>query len=179
MGQRRLFKLGGHKFKMFSKIREFLKNKIIKTVEDPAPVKEFGTYGRLEIPELKIAIPVNLSNGNAQKVVDARNSAVYIKWPFQEVIVDHVSQGCFWNLNLVQPGHTKANIIFENGDHFSLICTQIQTGHIIIENGKNKLYDEKWDPFRKQNAGGWVIYTCKGFRHGNIQDITLTYWRRK
>lgn len=164
---------------MWEWLKTLLRNNIVRTVEDPIPVKEFGTYGRLEIPELRIAIPLNASHGgDAQKIVDARNSAAFIKWRYQEVIADHVSQGNFKNLILARPGNTKAYILYADGGRAPLLCTQTQTGHIRIEDGKNKLFDESWAPFDKQNAGGIVIYTCKGLRKGNVQDVTLTYWRK-
>ena len=164
---------------MFEWLKRILRNRIITTAADPVPSKAYGSYGRLEIPDLKIGVPLYASNGNnSQKIVDDRNSAAFIRWHYQEVIADHVSQSNFKNLIMAKPGVTRAHLLFADGSITTLICTQIQTGHIVITDGKNKMYDEQWAPFDKQNAGGFVIYTCKGLRKGNVQDVTLTYWSK-
>ena len=62
----------------------------------------YGTYGRLEIPDLNISIPLNgIELGPAQKVIDLEDSAIYLKWPNQVVIADHCHQANFSNLNSI------------------------------------------------------------------------------
>ena len=61
----------------------------------PKP-KTYGTYGRLEIPELQISVPVyKTENGNAQAICDKKDSAVYLNWGNQFAIVDHCDQANF------------------------------------------------------------------------------------
>ena len=58
--------------KFFKKIVQYFK---------PAPQpKIYGTHGRVEIPSLSISLPLYEASTDAQKIVDDKNSAAFIKW---------------------------------------------------------------------------------------------------
>ena len=116
--------------------------------------------------------------GTAQRIVDKKRSAAFIRWQYQNVIADHVGEQNFSNLTRAVPGVTVAIIEYENGNRERYYCIKNQVGHIRIENGKNKMYDSQWNYAGTQNVGGLAIYTCRGIRKGDIQDVTLTYWKR-
>ena len=88
-----------------------LKSIIYRSFKAIARPKIYGTYGRLEIPDLKISVPVyKAQGGNQQKLCDDINSAVCLNWGNQIAIADHCDQGHFSNLNNVKVGITIATI---------------------------------------------------------------------
>lgn len=138
--------------------------------------KVYGTYGRLEIPELQISVPVyKTQNGNSQKLCDDENSAVYLNWGNQFAIVDHCHQSNFSNLNKVKVGITTA-IVDQKTSQKKYRCIKSQIGHIRISSGGNRLFDENWVPAYGQNPGGMTIYTCTTKSAPDVQDVRLTYW---
>ena len=138
-------------------------------------VKTYGTHGRIEIPALKIRFPVyEAANGNAQKIVDDKNSAAYINWHTQIAIVDHSGQDGFERLAKAQPGVTTGHIDFQNRTE-RILCVKKQIGHILLGE-KNKLVDANWQP--ADSHGGVVMYTCIKKSASNIMDVWLTYWKR-
>lgn len=139
----------------------------------------YGSHGRLEIPTLNISIPLYEASGStSQKVVDDQDSAAFIRYGTQNIIADHVSQANFSNLIKSRPGKTVANITYEDGTSEKYLCMVSQIGHIKPgENNKNNhMFDWRWTPIRGKNPGGLTIYTCMGYAHDGIQDVTITYW---
>ena len=137
------------------------------------------SYGTLKIPSLLISVPLYevTSNLSAQDIVDAFNSAVFMKYGNQYLIADHVSQGKFWNLIKCKSGKTKAKIISQDGTVKNYICVVNQQGFLIVKKESNRLYDWKWESVIDKNPNGLVIYTCQGLKKDNIQNVTLTYWK--
>lgn len=43
--------------------------------------KIYGDNGRIEIPDLKISLPLYKGNDNPQEVVDKKNAAAFLEWP--------------------------------------------------------------------------------------------------
>lgn len=137
----------------------------------------YGTYGRLEIPDLNISIPLNgIELGPAQKVIDLEDSAIYLKWPNQVVIADHCHQANFSNLNKAIPGHTKAYIATDPENKKWLVCCKTQVGHIKIGEKSNALFDHDWIPVYQNNSSGFTMYTCIQKSAPDVMDVRLTYW---
>lgn len=146
----------------------------------PEPEKEivYGTYGRLEIPDLSISIPLNgVESGSAQQVIDMEDSAVYLNWPNQTVIADHCHQANFSNLNRAIQGHTKAFIASDPDSKKWLVCCKTQVGHIRIGEKSNSLFDHDWNPVYHSNSGGLTMYTCIEKSAPDVMDVRLTYWK--
>ena len=158
-----------------------MKRLFSKTIvsEDPVPDKMLGSYGRLEIPDLSISVPLYSAEGkDAQKIVDATNSAAIFGLGKQTVIADHVHQSNFQNLIRVQPGKTKAFVRTTDGKKQSYICILSQLGHIQKSEVGNRLYDWEGTPARDKNENGLTIYTCLGPSVDDIQKVTITYWKK-
>jgi len=158
-----------------------IKEKLISKKNEVVQQKKvvYGNHGRLLIPSLKIDVPLyEGAKGTAQRIVDAKRSAAFIRWTNQNVIADHVSEENFCNLPKSVPGNTTAVIEYQNGTRENYFCVRIQTGYIQNENGINRLYDRDGIRVNTQNSGGLTIYTCQGTPKGNRQYVTLTYWRR-
>ena len=151
----------------------------VESASESEPEEEivYGTYGRLEIPDLNISVPLyGVESGSAQQVVDLEDSAAYLKWPEQITIVDHCQQGNFANLNKAIPGQTKAFIV-EPDLKKTYVCYQTQIGHIKIGTTSNVLFDKDWIPVYKSNAGGLTMYTCIEKSSQNVMDVRVTYWK--
>ena len=141
-----------------------------------SPRKE-GTHGRLEIPELSISVPLYDANGcDSQKIVDAQDSAVLMRWGNQFAIADHNDQANFKNLSDAEPGKTTAMI--RQGKNLQRYrCIKTQVGHITISENGNRIFDQDWKPVYQQAFGGLCIYTCLNKSAPNVMDIRLTYWQ--
>ena len=135
--------------------------------------KIYGDHGRIEIPDLKISLPLYKGNDNPQEVVDKKNAAAFLEWPDQNVIVDHTGQDGFERLASAVPLQTTAYIDFGTKKE-KYICTKKQIGHLLLGD-KNKIRDANY-VFPK--SPGLIIYTCKGLSQPNVMDIWLTYWKR-
>ena len=141
-----------------------------------SPIKKYGTYGRLEIPELSISVPVyKAENGNQQKLCDDINSAVCLNWGSSIAIVDHCDQANFSNLNYVKVGQTVATVDQETSQK-QYRCIRSQVGHLKIQPSGNRLYDSSWTPVYNLNPGGLTIYTCLHKSAADVMDVRLTYW---
>lgn len=159
----------------------FLKPLMTKTIvnEDPVPEKTLGSYGRLEIPDLSISVPLySVGNKSAQKIVDDPDSAAIFGLGKQMVIADHVHQSNFGNLIRVQPGRTKAYVLTVDGQQAIYICMLSQLGHIQLSETGNRLYDWEGIPAKEKNPDGLAIYTCLGSASNGVQNVTLTYWKK-
>ena len=140
--------------------------------------KVYGNIGRLEIPELNISVPVyDTKTGSAKSIIDAKNSAVYLRWFTQHAIADHSDHANFSNLNRVRVGHTVLYI--DNGmTQKKYVCVKSQVGHIKIDGPMgNEIYDANWELAYSQNQGGLCLYTCMTRSAPNIMDVRLTYWQ--
>ena len=160
------------------KIKEWFFRPVTVSSTKPYISIQYGTHGMIDIPELGIMMPLYTATNDAQKVVDAANSAAFFHLGQQDVIADHVSSGKFANLIKSRPGRTTAYIRYENLTVESYLCVASQFGHIKKSASGNKLFNWQWEPATDKNPGGLTIYTCLGFAHGDIQDVTLTYWKR-
>lgn len=138
------------------------------------PIKIYGTHGRIEIPSLRISIPLYNTNGNAQEIVDKKNSAAYIQWKNQAAIVDHSGQDGFERLAKAIPNSTIA-YIDQNGKREKYLCVKKQIGHIKLGN-KNQLVDANWKSADSNN--GLVMYTCIKKSASDIMDVWLIYWKK-
>lgn len=164
---------------VWDKLKSLLSTSSPTTPEVKPKEKKYGTHGRLEIPELSIEMPLYDAKGvNAQSIVDAADSAAIFQHGSQTMIADHVSQGMFANLINCRPGKTKAYIRYQEGRSEEYLCHVSQYAHIHMIGTGNVLLDWRDDPVSSKNPGGLSIYTCLGFRHGDIQDVTLTYWKK-
>ena len=153
---------------IFKKIKAYIQS------FPPLP-KVYGTHGRIEIPNLKISLPLYDAKGDAQTIVDRKNAAAFIKWSNQDVIADHSGQDGFERLEFATPGNTLAFIVYNNGKPSeTYICTQKQIGHILMGT-KNKLVDAKNVP---PQSNGLIMYTCIHESAINIMDVWLTYWKK-
>jgi len=132
-------------------------------------LKKKGTHGRIEIPSLRIGVPLYNSNGNAQKIVDNKKSAVFLEWEDQIAIADHSGQDGFERLANAIPYQTLAYIDYKGKEYY--LCTKKQVGHIV----NDRIYDSKWEHAK---SGGLVIYTCIGKSAEDVMDAWLTYWKR-
>lgn len=132
-------------------------------------LKKKGTHGRIEIPSLRIGVPLYDSNRNAQEIVDAKNSAVFLEWKNQVAIADHSGQDGFERLAKAIPYKTIACINYKSKEYY--LCTKKQVGHIV----SSKIYDFNWQNVK---SDGLVIYTCIGKSAGDTMDVWLTYWKR-
>ncbi len=142
-----------------------------------AKPKTYGTYGRLEIPELQISVPVyKTENGNAQAICDKKDSAVYLNWGNQFAIVDHCDQANFSNLNRVRVGLTMATVDLQTSKK-QYRCVKSQIGHLRISNTGNRLFDKNWVPAYDQNPNGLTMYTCMHKSAADVMDVRLTYWQ--
>ena len=154
-----------------------LKAIIYKSFKAIVRPKIYGTYGRLEIPDLKISVPVyKAQGGNSQKLCDDINSAVCLNWGNQIAIADHCDQGHFSNLNNVKVGITIATIDLQTSQK-QYRCIKSQIGHIRISKEGNRIFDANWLPVYSQNPGGMTIYTCINKSQVDIMDVRLTYWQ--
>ena len=132
-------------------------------------LKKQGTHGRIEIPSLRIGVPLYNSNRNAQEIVDAKNSAVFLEWKDQVAIADHSGQDGFERLAKAIPYKTMACINYKGKEYY--LCTKKQVGHIV----NSKIYDSNWQNVK---SDGLVIYTCIGKSAEDVMDVWLTYWKR-
>ena len=139
----------------------------------PTTKKIYGDYGRIEIPDLQISLPLYKGNDNPQAVVDRKNAAAFLQWENQNVIVDHTGQDGFERLENAIPYKTIAYIDFGSRKE-RYICTKKQIGHILIGT-KNKIRDAN---YIFPQSPSLIIYTCKGLSQPNVMDIWLTYWKR-
>ena len=135
--------------------------------------KEYGDYGRIEIPDLQISIPLYRGKDDPQGVVDRKNAAAFLEWKDQNVIVDHTGQDGFEKLEKAVPSQTLAYIDFGFKKE-RYMCTRKQIGHLLLGD-TNKIRDANY-VFPK--SPGLIIYTCKGLSAPNVMDIWLTYWKR-
>lgn len=140
----------------------------------------FGSKGLLEIQDLGIKVPLyDTSVGPAQTIVDAENSAVYLRWGNGQIaIADHANQQNFSNLEKAIPGRTIAHIRTYDSDK-EFICYQVQVGHIKTSASGNSIFDADGNPVFWQNPGGITIYTCIRRSASDVMDIRLTYWHPK
>lgn len=121
---------------------------------------------RVIIPSLFISIPVYESHGNAQLIVNAENSAAFIRWNGQNAVVDHSGQNGFQRISKAKPYKTTAYV---RGEKF--LCTKKQIGHI----RQSKIFDSEWKPVK---SDGLVMYTCIGKSADDVMDVWLVYWKR-
>ena len=150
--------------------------KIVQYFKPAPPPKIYGTHGRIEIPSLSISLPLYEASTNAQKIVDDKNSAAFIKWLDQDVIVDHSGQDGFERLEKAIPKSTIAYVVYNNGKSTErYICTKKQIGHIKTVGGKNKLLDSQW---QHPKSGCLLMYTCIKKSAPDVMDVWLIYWKR-
>lgn len=128
------------------------------------------------IPTLFIKKPLYLTNGqDAQKIVDAKNSAVLIKWRNFLVIADHCTDEGMWRLQYAIPNRTICEVVDELNRKTEYICIKKQRGQIV--NGK--LYDSAHVRINNYKDLDLCIYTCTGKEIGNATEVWLTFWRKK
>ena len=143
---------------------------------------DYGAFGRLIIPSLNISVPLYTTDKekNAQEIVDDEDSALYLKWPYQYVIVDH-ARGTFKNLYNAIPGKTIA-IIDKILKQERYICVKEQRGMLLekSDSRENILYDANGKRVQDsmENKGGLCIYTCMEALSPNTTAIKITYWKR-
>ena len=132
---------------------------------------------KLLIPSLQICVPL-YSEGNRQKIVDAPNSAILIKWNKLQVIADHNYQANFKNLNQAIPKKTMAFLYKDNRTEI-YICDSIENGYIKILPQGNRLYTQNWNLVHEVIKDGLCIYTCRGYSVNGITNICLTHWVKR
>lgn len=118
-----------------------------------------GTHGRFQIPDLGIDVALYDSNGNAQEIVDALDSAVFHAYGTSDgYIGDHCSEdGGFCWLRWAVEGKTIAKIVYADGSTEEWICRHkywdclLHDGCLNIGTGQNPkdIYD-----------GGIWTFTC-------------------
>ena len=138
--------------------------------------KEYGDAGLLDIPSLKIRVPLYYSGEkSAQEITDDSNSAACLLWGGLTVIADHSHQGTFSMLNLAKEGKTVA-VIDDGRTQKEYLCSSSQVGHLTLSEYGNELYDAEWAEVFGQNDGGLCIYTCIAKSARDVMDVRLTFW---
>lgn len=122
-----------------------------------------GMNGRLVIPS--VGVNVALFDGNAQRFVDAKDSAAYFLAGNTMLVGDHWNQG-FSKIKNCHAG-TLA-YIYRGTSVQTLTCTGVCSG---INGDSDLLYA---DGSSATMGGGTLMYTCNG---ANYHDVTLTFWR--
>ena len=133
-----------------------------------------GNIGRLYIPDVGVNVALFRASvfGDAQKVVDAKDSAAYmddgIESYNQILIGDHMQQG-FYAIKNAIPDLTYAFINY--GTHSTqYICRANFKGYNIVDD----LVDMNGVSISRMNNNGICMYTC------NVDDtITITLWEEK
>ena len=134
----------------------------------------YGGAGRLRIPFLLIDKPLSLANGNAQTVVDAPNSAAYLRWKTTAAISDHASDEGMYRLMYAIPKLTRCTVEHD-GQTTRYLCTKKQRG--LIRGGK--MHDAQGRSLDSITGIDLVLYTCTGRKpHGDC-EVWLTYWTSK
>ena len=137
----------------------------------------YGTHGRLSVPSLGIDVAVNDSRGfDSQMIVDDDDSAAFIEWKDQNVIVDHRSQS-FYYLPHATPGITTACLVTPASTNY-YVCTYSGTGRITYgQNHACTFVDDLGNSVNSTNKDGICMYTCQGQLNGNELPVYVTYWR--
>lgn len=133
-----------------------------------------GTHGRFQVPDLGIDAALYDSEGNAQEIVDASDSAVYMDGGRAEgAVSDHNStDGGFCWLRWAVPNKTIAKIVYADGTEEQWICRHkyydctLMDGSLYIGTGQatKDIYD-----------GGIWTFTCLG--KGGIHQLGV-WWER-
>ena len=137
-------------------------------------MNKYGDAGRFRIPLLVIDTPLYKSNHDAQKVVDNRNSAVWLKWPKFYTIADHCDQEGMWRLRWAIPKVTKL-YLEQQSETTEYVCFKKQKG--IIHN--NKMYDSKKRNIMELDGIDLCVYTCTGRMPQGDTEVWLTYWKKQ
>ena len=139
--------------------------------------RTYGDVGRLDIPSLNISVAVSsVKDNNQQDLVDADDTAAYLHWYTQDVIVDHRSQA-FYELPEAVPEKTMAYLL-NPGCSRAFLCVYTGTG--LIRYGADHsatIVDDEGRSVLSTNKGGICMYTCNGQREGDELEVTLTYWK--
>lgn len=130
-----------------------------------------GMIGILSIPEADVDVALictGISDPANQRIVDEKDSAVYMSFSGGVLIADRESQA-FSGLKLVTGGLTKA-YINDGSAIISYVCTKTCYG----TNTGHDLLDETGNSVCLMNHGDLCMYT--GDTNG---IIFLTFWRRE
>ena len=169
-------------------VEEFVESNEQELFDMPtAGYTDYGTDGRLDIPDLDIHVPLNhpADGQTRQDVVDDPSSALIMDLGTQTVIVDHVTSGrmrylCESKLGMV------ALIVQEDGSYREFTCMQVASGYL-ARRSQNEfrdafLYDGS--RVRDLNAGGLCIMTCRMDqdpdeleKYGADCLVTFTFWQ--
>lgn len=133
--------------------------------------ENYGTEGRLIIPELGINVALNYADSSdaaqTQSVTDWEDSASYSYRQGTIVIADHKNQG-FSGLYNAYVG-LKGYILHEDGSITTLVCER-KTDH--GSNNEIDLYDE-YGELASSSPQPIYTYTCNP---AGWWDITIVYW---
>ena len=135
--------------------------------------KENDLYGILKIQDVGIEVSLYWGNPSGdpdgvQKIVDKNNSAAYIHYGVEHIVVDHDYQG-FDQLEKVIVGKTEAEISFPDGTLQTYKCSRICNG-----TNDGRIYDENGEDISVLTDGGLAIYTCLD----SSETIFLTFWEK-
>ena len=148
---------------------------------------DYGTDGRLDIPDLDIHVPLNhpADGQTRQDVVDDPFSALIMDMGAQTAIIDHVVSGKMRHLCQTTLG-MQASIAQKDGSCSEFICVQVACGYLARRSPNDfrdaYLYDGT--RVRELNAGGLCIMTCRMDqdpdeleKYGADCLVTYTFWQ--
>lgn len=130
-----------------------------------------GTHGRFYIDDLFIDVAIYDVPGGAeaQEIIDAEDSAVFMPFGVQDCIGDHAHQGNFTAIRNVVPGETIARVEYL-GVVTEFVCTAVFHDG---QNIRSTLIDGNGNDVKTMNEGGLVTYTCN---NDAGDSVTIAYW---
>lgn len=135
------------------------------------PQYSYGSAGCFVVPSVGIQVPLyhaDLYSGQAQKIVDARNSAaIFLYGNSVDVIGDHRNQD-FCTLTSVSVGDT-ARIEHSDGSSAGYVCVKVcssgrNTGSALVDNNGNDV---------SSSGADLIAYTCLS----TWQSIYIAYFQ--
>lgn len=136
-----------------------------------------GTHGRFQVPDLGIDVALYDSQGNAQEIVDARDSAVFMPWGTADgCITDHcAADGGFCFLKCAGQDRTKAKIVYADGSEEEYICRIVDSRCSACGQGSTTIRNSAGTDTKKLFSGGLWTYTCNA---DGRTSTTGVWWER-
>lgn len=137
-----------------------------------------GTHGRFQAPDLGIDVALyDSEGGNAQEIVDAADSAVFMPWGTADgCITDHcAADGGFCFLKCAEQDKTKAKIVHVDGSEEEYICRIVDSRCSACGQGSTTIYNSVGADTKKLFSGGLWTYTCNA---DGRTSTTGVWWER-
>ena len=126
-----------------------------------------GNQGRISIPSVGYSMPL-YSGGNWQKIVDNKDSALFVNFFGKQMLADHAAQGLKKMKNCKKGDKLY---IVKNKKVTTYVMTKIYKNGINSGNGikiGNKYADE-------MNDGDLFMYCCND---ASGKSVTVTFWKK-